>query len=195
MRWIVVDGIDGSGKSTHASWTRTHYEERGEKVLVRIHPSPTWIGRRARRALEGHGKLMQLLATLFFILDVLDSVRRLRKESEQYDTIVFVRYLMATAYLPEKYAPTGYDFFAKILPKPRRLLLVDVDPEVAHSRIRERQHVMEMFEDMESLHKVRKKVLLLAHRGGWRIIDNSVSEVEAKATLISCLEEWDANAA
>ncbi len=192
MRWVVIDGIDGSGKSTLASWVRERYESKGEKVLVRVHPSPTWIGRRARRALEGEGRAMRLIATVYFIIDVLDSLRRTRRDSRSFDTIVFVRYLMATAYLPKRLAPVGYDFLAKVLPVPKRLVLVDVDPVVAHRRITERQHNREMFEDVESLEKVRRKVLLLASRGQWRVIDNSGDEESTRQQLLQALDGWDA---
>jgi len=193
MRWVVVDGIDGSGKSTLAGWVKEKYEREGEKVLVRIHPSPSWIGRRARRALEGEGRAMRLLATVFFILDVLDSLRRMRRDSQDFSTIVFVRYLMATAYLPARLAPAGYDFFAKLLPIPERLVLVDVEPELAHRRIMERQHSREMFEDVESLDKVRAKVLGLARMGHWRIVDNNGAEEETRRQLLRALEEWDSS--
>lgn len=191
LRWIVVDGIDGSGKSTFAAWIKEHYQQRGEDVLVRIHPSPSWLGRRARRSLEGEGGLLRLVATLFFIMDVLDSVRRLRRDAKDHHTIVFVRYLMATAYLPEPLAPLGYDFFAKLLPVPKRLLLADVEPMVAHRRIQERRHAKEMFEDIPSLEKARRKIRMLARRGDWKIIDNNGPTLSAKETLLELLDEWD----
>jgi len=193
MRWVVMDGIDGSGKSTLAHWVKERYEAEGESVLVRVHPSPTWIGRCARKALEGEGKVMRLIATIFFILDVLDSLRRMRRDSRTHQTIVYVRYIMATAYLPASLAPLGYDFFAKLLPIPRRLVLVDVDPIIAHQRITERQHNKEMFEDVSSLEHVRQKVLMLARRGGWKIVDNSRSEDESRRQLLMALEEWDSS--
>ena len=71
------------------------------------------------------------------------------------DTLIYVRYLMATAYLPEKYIHVGYEFFARILPVPKRLLLVDIDPGVAMRRIEDRNEAKEMFEDVESLRKIR----------------------------------------
>lgn len=193
MRWVVVDGIDGSGKSTLASWVREKYEAEGERVLVRVHPSSSWIGRWARRALEGEGRVMRLLATFFFIIDVLGSLRAMRRDSKEYGTVVFVRYLMATAYLPASLAPMGYDFFARLLPIPRRLILVDVSPGTAHQRITERRHSKEMFEDVASLGRVRSKVLMLAERGHWRIVENSGTMDEAKSRLLQALEEWDSS--
>ena len=122
-RWIVVDGLDGSGKNTVASWIREHYEDQGGRVVVRVHPSERWAGRMARKALQSKGLLMYLISTMFFVLDVLLSVTRLRRDLRENDVVIFVRYMMATAYLPRRYARAGYHLFSKVLPVPRRLLL------------------------------------------------------------------------
>jgi dTMP kinase len=192
MRWIVIDGIDGSGKSTYARWMKEYYESTGETVLVRIHPSERILGSLTRRTLQGKDRMQRLLASLLFIGDVLASLRSLRRDRERYDTIIYVRYLMATAYLPERYTQLGYDFFARILPIPRRLLLVDIDPEVALRRIEDRNEAKEMFEDIESLRKIRKKILKLASKG-WTVIENDVDIDKMPPGLIKIIEDWDAN--
>ncbi len=191
MELIVVDGIDGSGKSTVAEWIAVHYRTRGEKVLVRTHPSDSLFGRLSRRSLTAEGKLMRTVATIFFILDVLNSLRRLRGWKEQ-DKVIFVRYVMATAYLPASLYVAGYEFFCKVLPIPEKLLLVDVSPECALHRIEEREHEREMFENLEALEKVRGKVLDLAARG-WRVLDNCGPVDETRAQLAEVLSDWDAS--
>jgi dTMP kinase len=191
MRWIVIDGIDGSGKSTYARWMKEHYESLGETVLVRIHPSEGLLGSLTRRTLQGKGRMLRLLASLLFIGDVLASLRSLRRDMQRYDTIIYVRYLMATAYLPERFIQQGYNFFAKILPVPKRLLLVDIDPKVALRRIEDRNEAQEMFEDIESLRKIRKKVLTLASNG-WAVIENNVDTDMMPAGLVKIIEDWDA---
>jgi dTMP kinase len=194
MRWIVVDGIDGSGKSTVAAWIRDHYAAQGDKVVIMTHPSEAWTGKASRRFLESQGKAARLMATVFFIVDVLGSVRNLKKLERTSATVIFVRYLMATAYLPERLAPKGYDFFCKILPVPRRLLLVDTRPEVALGRIESRNETKEMFEDLGSLERIRRKVLMLAERKGWKVLDNSGPEKESKPALERILAAWDKEA-
>jgi dTMP kinase len=189
MELIVVDGIDGSGKSTVAQWIAEHYRSRGESVLVRSHPSDSLLGRLSRRSLTSEGKLMRAVATIFFILDVLDSLRRLRSW-KGYDKVIFVRYVMATAYLPGGLHHQGYEFFCKVLPIPQRLLLVDATPECALRRIEEREHEREMFENMESLRKVRAKVLELAENG-WMVLDNCGPTGETRKRLDEVLVYWD----
>jgi len=191
MELIVVDGIDGSGKSTVAEWIAAHYRSRGDKVLIRTHPSDSLYGRLSRRSLTSQGKLMHTVATVFFILDVLNSLRRLRAWRDQ-DKVIFVRYVMATAYLPRSLYVPGYEFFCKVLPIPGKLLLVDVTPECALRRIEEREHEREMFENLECLEKVRRKVLDLAARG-WKVLNNCGSIEDTRAQLTEVLSEWDAS--
>jgi dTMP kinase len=191
MRWIVIDGIDGSGKSTYARWIKEYYESTGESVLIRIHPSERFLGSLTRTTLQGKDRMQRLLASLLFIGDVLSSLCSLRKDGQRNDTIIYVRYLMATAYLPERYTQLGYDFFARILPIPRRLLLVDIDPQVALRRIEDRNEAKEMFEDIENLRKIRKKILKLASKG-WTVIENDVDMDRMPPGLIKIIEDWDA---
>lgn len=190
LRWIVVDGIDGSGKNTIGKMMRDHYAGMGEKVYLVAHPSERYFGRASRRALQGRGRVMSILAAFFFILDVLFSLRALKRLRGEYQTVIFVRYLMGTAYLPQKLAPVGYVFFRKLLPVPEKLLLVDIDPEVAISRIAERKEHREMFEDLESLVSVRRKILLLAG-DEWELVDNSCPEEMSRERVMEILNRWD----
>ena len=39
MRFIIIDGLDGSGKSTQAKLVQKKYLSMGESVILREHPS------------------------------------------------------------------------------------------------------------------------------------------------------------
>ena len=86
---------------------------------------------------------------------------------------------MATAYLPDRLAPLGYKFIAKLLPVPERLVLIDIDPAIANERISKRAEKKEMFEDPANLKKAREKLLSLASTD-WKVIDNSVPMEKGK---------------
>ena len=189
MRFIIVDGIDGSGKSTVAGWISRYYTCRGENVRVQHHPSDRLMGRLSARFLRGDGKMMYLLSSAFYMLDVLGSVVRLPLWRRCYDTVVFVRYLLATAYLPDHLARFAYDVFARVLPVPERLLLVDVEPESALRRIETRQHKEEMFENLPALVMVRERALSLAST--WDVLDNNGCESESMQRLGDILVAWD----
>jgi dTMP kinase len=170
LRFIVVDGLDGCGKNTHAERIRRHLEARGEHVTVISHPSRRLFGRLSKRALESSGPTARFFATVFFTWDVLISVSQLKRHGK--GTVIFVRYLLGTAYLPERLAPTGYKLFRKVLPFPDLALFIDIDPEVAKRRISLRGHRHEMFETVEKLSSVRKVAKSLIG-DEWVTIDNS----------------------
>jgi len=170
LRFIVVDGLDGCGKDTHAERIRIYLEAKGEHVTVISHPSRRLFGRLSKRALEGSGPVARSFATMFFTADVLVSVSRLKRQSD--GTVIFVRYLLGTAYLPERLAPTGYKLFRKVLPFPDLALFIDIDPQVAKRRISLRGHRHEMFETEEKLLSVRRVAKSLV-ADEWVTIDNS----------------------
>jgi dTMP kinase len=171
MKFIVVDGLDGCGKDTHAENIKRLLEKEGAQVRIVSHPSQRFFGRMSKRFLQGEGPPARLFATLFFIADVLQSVRQLKSTSQ--GMVVFVRYLLGTAYLPSRLAPYGYVAFRNLLPRPDLAIFIDIEPEVAIRRIRARGHAPEMFETPERLAAIRNVAKGLV-ADEWVTIDNSI---------------------
>lgn len=146
-------------------------EEKGEKTTVISHPSSRLFGRLSKHFLEGSGPVARTFATLFFTADVLVSVAWLKRKGR--GTVIFVRYLLGTAYLPEALAAHGYRFFRNLLPFPDLALFIDIEPEVARKRIASRGQKPEMFETLEKLAAVRAVAKSLV-ADEWVTIDNSI---------------------
>jgi thymidylate kinase len=98
---------------------------------------------------------------------------------QKYDYVIFVRYLMGTAYLPSPLHRIAYHFFALFVPKSDSMFFLDTTPQEAYRRIRLARKDQEMFESINELRKVRAKGLSLALIGKWQIIDagRSIEEV------------------
>ena len=167
----MVDGLDGCGKDTHAENIRRILEAEGDEVTIISHPSRRFLGRLSKRFLEGTGPVARFFATLFFTADVLMSVRWLKTRNT--GTVIFVRYLLGTAYLPSRLAPYGYIFFRRLLPFPDLAFFIDIEPEVAARRIAARGHAPEMFETPYRLAAVRNVAKALTAKE-WIVFDNSV---------------------
>lgn len=135
------------------------------------HPSTGRLGTISKRALEKSGPCARLMATIFFTADVLASVTRLQRKRD--GTVIFVRYLLGTAYLPSALAPYAYAVFRRLLPFPDLALFIDIEPEVALRRIESRDSAREMFETKEQLDNVRTVALRLTSSDGWVRVDNS----------------------
>lgn len=186
MRFIVVDGLDGAGKDTHAQLIKKRYEDRGEHVILRSHPeTDNPYGRRAKRALLKGGKINHIMASIYYALDVIHSLRRYYGKA---DTLIVVRYLVGVAYLPFPIAKVLYKFFATFLPISRYMFFLDVEPEECLHRLESRER-REMFETLDSLIKVRKRALALVK--DWHIIDGNRSIEETHTAIDSILDELD----
>lgn len=172
MRFIIIDGLDGVGKDTHAQWVKERYEKMGEKVILRSHPaSDNFFGKKAKKALLGRGKINKIKASVYYMLDVLHSIKKYYHK-QKHDTIIMVRYLIGTAYLPEKLAKKAYRFFYNFVPISDYMIFLDASPEEVIKRFKKRNE-KEMFENFEAVVKVRKKALNLVKN--WYIVDTSGS--------------------
>lgn len=190
MRLIIVDGLDGVGKDTHALLVKQYYEKKGEKVIIRSHPeSDNFFGRRAKKALLGQGRFNKLQASIFYMLDVLQSIRRYYRRKD-IDTLIMTRYLMGTAYLPSKLVKKGYKFFENFVPTSDYMFFLDAPPKELLKRIEQRNE-KEIFETLDALVKVRKKALMLVKN--WNIIDTNYSVEETYANIETVLDDLDNN--
>jgi len=166
---VVIDGLDGSGKSTQARLICGRLARGGKSFVLRAHPSgDNFFGRMGRGYLLLEGGGARAAASLFYMADVVRSV--LLYVWMRVDCVVFVRYLMGTAYLPPPLHRMAYLFFLRTMPTSRHMYFIDVSPAEAYRRLRGRAD-REMFETLERLVEVRGRALGLARGGGWTIID------------------------
>jgi len=188
MRLIIIDGLDGVGKDTQAELVKERYEQRGDRVIIRSHPEDdNFFGRKAKLALLGHGGINRLKASVFYMLDVLSSIRKYFKRDD-IDTLIFVRYLVGTAYLPGRLANIGYSFFERFVPTSKYMFFLDAPPDILEDRVNIREE-KEMFESLEKLEKIRKKSLRLVKH--WNIIDTSGSIEETYIEIEKILSLLD----
>ena len=120
------------------------------------------------------------MASAFYMLDVIRSVLLYRWSGKDY--VVFVRYLMGTAYLPSPLHRWAYTVFKFMMPLGDHMIFIDVTPEVAHRRIEENRTEIEMFESLERLQKVRGRVLELSARKEWTVVngDKPLDAIQAE---------------
>ncbi len=77
MKFIVIDGLDGSGKDTQIDLLAKYYRNKGKNVVVRSHPcDDNKYGRKSRQALQKTGKINHIKATIYFGMDAIRSVRK-----------------------------------------------------------------------------------------------------------------------
>lgn len=167
-KFIVFDGLDGCGKDTQVNLIAEMYEQQGRKVDIRSHPCcDNKFGRKSKQALLKKGKINHIKATLYYGLDALRSVH-MYYYNKDTDVLIFSRYTMAVAYLPDVVNVIVYKIVSNVLPKSDCMFFLDVSPEESLRRIKSRNEEEEMFENIEDLRKVRSKTKIATYE--WNII-------------------------
>jgi dTMP kinase len=184
---VIIDGLDASGKDTQANILVRSLQDRRKSVFLRIHPTAdNLFGTKAKQFLYLRGKGAHFASALFYMLDVLRSVMLFSWRN--YDYVVFVRYLMGTAYLPPPMHVAAYRFFALVVPTSEFMFFLDVSPEEAEKRIRQVRRKVEMFENLAELKRIRLKALSLASAGGWRVLDANKPERDVARIIVEILQ-------
>ena len=163
--FIVVEGIDGSGSTTHTKLLGKALRQRGLKVVETCEPSPGPIGSMIRQVLQRRlfvadatgprAFAWSTMALLFAAdrMDHLDStvVPALREGavvlSDRYD-LSSLAYQSVTSPTGEKVVPWIRELNAAAL-RPDLTVVIDVPVEVAEERRRSRGGVEEMFESRD----------------------------------------------
>jgi dTMP kinase len=158
----------------------------GKSVFLRVHPAEdNLFGRKARQFLYLKGKNAHFASAVFYMLDVLRSV--VLYSWRKHDYVIFVRYLMGTAYLPSPLHVFAYRFFALTVPTSEFMFFLDVSPREAERRIRQTRSRVEMFEHLAELRRVRLKALSLALSGGWRVLNANKPEKDIARDIAETL--------
>ena len=188
MRFLVLDGLDGCGKDTQAKFIAKYLINKNKKVIIRSHPSKdNFFGKKARKYLQKKGKKAHILSAFFYTIDVLRSILLFYRP--KHEVIIFVRYLMGTAYLPRPLVNPLYLFFSRILPNPYMSILIDINPHIARKRILQRKEIEEMFETNEKLKKMRAKMLFLAKNHNWLVVNGNGTQVETWNSIQAVLSK------
>lgn len=165
--FIVLEGIDGSGKSTQAKLLAQQLEEKGHKVYLTFEPTNNYIGSIIRNILKGKQLADHRTIAALFAADRLDHILNegygiLQKLKEGF-TVISDRYYFSS------YAYHGVhidmDWVIELnkkaaeLLRPNITIFIDVSPEVSMERIKMNREHIELFETLENLKQTKEKYI------------------------------------
>lgn len=186
-KFIVIDGLDGSGKDTQVRLLAEMYEKQGRSVTVRSHPCcDNRYGRKSKQALLKTGKINHIKATIYFGLDAIRSVVKYTHD-DNVDVLIFSRYILAVMYLPDVINTIVYKIVVFVLPTSDCMFFLDVSPEESLRRMDSRGDETEMFENIDSLRENRLRSQKFTYN--WNVIPGDDSaEVISEKIISKCLE-------
>lgn len=166
-KFIVFEGIDGSGKTTQIQLLADRMKKQGETCYLTMEPTAGPMGSMARQIMSGRIKAdNRVIATLCAAdrLDhLLNEIDGLKDKVEQGVTVLSDRYYFSS------YAYQGLDMpidwliqineeSSRIL-KPTVTIFVDVDADTAMERITRNRFHQELFEKKSKLARIRENYL------------------------------------
>lgn len=186
--FIVIEGIDGTGKSTQARRLGEWFVQQGREVVLSREPTDGPWGKKLRDS-AATGRLSAHDELEYFLNDRREHVENLIHPALAAGKVVILdRYYFSTmAYQGAR----GFDV-AEIrkrneafAPRPDLLLILDLDVESAHARIGVRGDCTNEFEKHENLTRCREIFLSLRKEPFARIIPSSGSLDDVAAKILS----------
>ena len=171
--FIVLEGVDGSGKTAQARSLHSALRHMGYKVHSTSEPSRSTAGRLIRRRVLHGKKSSPEVEALLFAAD-----RFLHLESEILPALADGEIVVCDRYVYASFAYQGaqgvdVDWLREInrfAVKPDLTLLLDVPAETGMSRIRRKKSVLEK---LELQRRVRNEYLKLVEAGELVLVDST----------------------
>ncbi len=189
---IVIEGIDGSGKTTMAKFIEEELKKRGYDVVVFKEPTNSEWGRRIRKAFKNRNLRPEDELELFIKDRIWDVKYNILPALKAGKIVVMDRYYYSTiAYQGALGIDPDYirKLNEKIAPKPDLVIILDIKPETALERIRMRGDKPNRFEDLEYLRRVREIFLSLKNKN-IIIIDAERDMEEVKSDVLNVVLKY-----
>lgn len=184
--FIVIEGIDGTGKSTQCKRLGEWFEAQGREVVLSYEPTHGPWGSKLRESMTA-GRLSAGEELELFLKDRQQHVEELIRPSLAAGKVVILdRYYFSTmayqgarGFDPQEIRRRNEAF----APRPDLLLILDLDVETAHRRIGHRGDATNEFEQYDTLSKCRGIFLSLRDEDFVEVIDASVTMDEVTAAI------------
>jgi dTMP kinase len=165
--FLVIEGIDGSGKSTQINFLKEQLEQKGHKVYTTFEPTDGPIGKMIRSVFSHKMPADQHTIAGLFLADRLEHL--LNKENgilkmlEEGFTVISDRYYFSSyayhgVHVDMDWVIECNKKCAEIL-KPDLNIYIDILPEVSMNRLQKGRESLEMYETLDNLTKVRNQYL------------------------------------
>jgi len=171
--FLVLDGIDGSGTTTHSKMLVSYLEMLGLKVYLTQEPSKSEIGLLLRQYLKNKDIPPSTDALLFAADRDLHYKKEIKPKLDQGFIVVSDRYIESSIIYQSIQSDEITIEWVKQINKfaqfPDLTVILDIDPK--KSLARKSQESLEKFEDTKFLDKVRNLYLDRAKDEGYNIIN------------------------
>ena len=191
--FIVFEGLDGSGSSTHSRLLKENLEKNGQQVAQTKEPTNLPIGKLIRQFLQHKHKTTEKALQLLFAADRLDHLSKIIKPKQEEGKIVISdRYFFSSIAFGTLKSAEMFPWLEELykdFPLPDMIFLLKVPPSECMKRIQKREQI-EFFEQEEILKKVWKNYEKLANKyPDFHIIDGLKPKEDNAQTILNLVQK------
>ena len=172
--FIVLDGIDGSGTTTHSNLLTGFLEHKQYKVHLTKEPTNNEIGILLRKYLKNNTIPPSVDALLFAADRAYHYLIEIKSKLDENHVVISDRYIESSiVYQSVQSNELSMDWVKiinKFAKKPDLTIILDIDPKVSLARKNEQE--FEKFEDIEFLNNVRELYLSRAKEENYTVINS-----------------------
>ncbi len=191
-KFIVFEGIDGSGKTTQAGLLANYLKNKKQDVVLTKNPTSGKIGALLKQYYLKNSTL-PLADALLFSADRAEQVETVIKPALKEGKIVLSDRYYYSNWIYQSIEGVDMEWLIEInkfFPKPDSVFLIDISPQKALERIKSARKPgeIEKFEKIKTLENLRKKYLDLAKKEGMVVVDGDKPIQEIHKEIV---EEMD----
>lgn len=186
--FIVLDGVDGSGTTTHSTLLASFLDYHGFKVHLTHEPSKSEIGKLLRIFLKNEEIPPTTDALLFAADRDLHYHNEIKKKLDEGYIVISDRYIESSIiYQSVQSDDISIEWIKKLnkfVGLPDLTIILDIEPKIALSRKNDED--LEKFENSSFLNKVRDLYIARAKQEGYYLInsDDIIELVQEKIQKI-----------
>ncbi|TGN10080.1 dTMP kinase [Leptospira ilyithenensis] len=190
--FFVFEGIDGSGKTTLSKLVAENLKAQNRDVIWHREPTDGLHGKKIRSFLSGRISLTIKEQLELFILDRTESVSQIISPNiEKGAIIVQDRYYYSTAAYQAGKEISAEEIIAlnekENFPKPKQVFFLDITPEEARERRKNRGGSEEAFDDDHSQNRIYENYMKILP-AGTIFLDASHPLEDLVKAVMECIE-------
>lgn len=199
--FIVIEGVDGSGKSTQIELLKFRFKELNLKVMDTREPSEGPVGMLIKNIMMNRMQADQSTLAALFLADRLDHINNpvngMKNRLKSGFNIICSRYYFSSYAFQSEYVPVDWvvncNSLCKSYLKPDLTIYLNVDPLACIKRLSSGRVETEMYENLEKIKKAHEGFLTAFEKYGQdeniNIIDGNKNVEEISEDIWKVVEK------
>jgi len=189
--FVCIEGLDGSGKTTHAHRLVRNLQKRGFDAVYTTEPGRGELGKFIRASvLQGKKRVPRVVEAVLFAVDRVEHLEKDVKPALMEGKVVVSDRCVYSSLAYQGAAGLDLEWIEEVnrfaLP-PDLALYIDVPPEVVVKRIRRKKSVMER---LETQRRVKEVYMKFVDNGKLMPIDGDRKKIEVEKNILTVVLEF-----